>query len=83
MGKNSKVSYVEVHYGAGNGTGGRILNPQTIVYLQEGATVVMDTSQIGGVDSTKRYTKVVAEGDNSRSHADREADDPRRPDGQL
>ena len=65
VGKNSKVSYVEVHYGAGNGTGGRILNPQTIVYLQEGATVVMDTSQIGGVDSTKRYTKVVAEGDNS------------------
>ena len=34
--------------------------------LQEGATVVMDTSQIGGVDSTKRYTKVVAEGDNSQ-----------------
>ncbi len=62
VGKNSHVSYVEVHYGAGDGTGGRILNPQTIVNLEEGAVVVMDTSQIGGVDSTRRYTRVNADG---------------------
>ena len=70
------------HYGAGDGTGGRILNPQTIVYLEEGATIVMDTSQIGGVDSTKRYTRIVAEGAGSEvmiteklmTHGDQTAD---------
>ncbi|MFR3923361.1 MAG: SufB/SufD family protein, partial [Dysosmobacter welbionis] len=36
-----------------------IMNPQTIVYLEEGASIQMDTVQIRGVDSTKRYTKIV------------------------
>ena len=65
LGKNSRVRYVEKHYGEGEGTGKRILNPQTIVYLEEGASIVMDTSQIGGVDDTKRYTKCEANGANS------------------
>ena len=51
--------------GEGEGSGKRILNPQTIVYLEEGASIVMDTSQIGGVDDTKRYTKCEANGANS------------------
>jgi len=59
VGKNSHVHYAEKHYGDGDGTGGRIMNPQTIVYLEEGATLQMDTVQIRGVDSTKRYTKIV------------------------
>ena len=59
IGKNAHVSYVEKHYGEGEGTGKRILNPQTIAYLEEGATLDMDTSQIRGVDDTKRFTKVV------------------------
>ena len=54
IGKNAKVRYIEKHYGEGEGSGKRILNPQTIVYLEEGASIVMDTSQIGGVDDTKR-----------------------------
>ena len=62
VGKNSHVSYVEVHYGSGNGTGGRILNPQTVVNLEEGAVLVMDSSQIGGVDSTVRYTCINCNG---------------------
>ena len=57
IGKNANVRYQEKHYGAGDGTGGRILNPQTVLYIGEGSTVFMDMSQIGGVDSTKRYTK--------------------------
>ena len=65
VGKNAKVRYYEKHYGEGEGTGKRILNPQTIVYLEEGASIVMDTSQIGGVDDTKRYTKCEANGANS------------------
>ena len=59
VGENSKVHYVEKHYGEGEGTGERIMNPQTIVYLEEGASIQMDTVQIRGVDSTKRYTKIV------------------------
>ena len=63
VGKNAKVTYVEKHYGEGEGTGKRILNPQTILYLEEGAQVTLETVQIRGVDDTKRYTKaVVGEG---------------------
>ena len=60
VGKNSKVRYVERHYGEGPGTGKRVMNPRTVVYLEEGASIHMETTQIRGVDSTKRETKVVA-----------------------
>ena len=63
VGKNSKVRYVERHYGEGEGTGARIMNPQTVVYLEEGASINMETTQIRGIDSTKRETKVVAGAD--------------------
>ena len=61
VGKNSRVKYTEKHYGDGDGKGGRIMNPQTVVYLDEGAVIQMDTTQIRGIDSTKRYTKFVCE----------------------
>jgi len=59
VGKNSHVHYTEKHYGEGDGKGGKIMNPQTIVYLEEGASIQMDTTQIRGIDSTKRFTKIV------------------------
>ena len=59
VGKNSKVTYVEKHYGDGDGSGEKIMTPQTVVHLEEGAFLKMDTTQIKGVDSTKRYTKIV------------------------
>ena len=59
IGKNSKVRYVERHYGEGEGTGKRIMNPQTVVYLEEGASLNMESTQIRGVDSTKRETRIV------------------------
>lgn len=59
VGKNSRITYVEKHYGDGDGIGGRVMNPQTVVYLEEGAFLKMDTTQIKGVDSTKRDTKIV------------------------
>lgn len=59
VGKNSHVHYTEKHYGEGDGKGGKIMNPETIVYLEEGASIQMDTTQIRGIDSTKRYTKIV------------------------
>lgn len=59
VGKNSHVHYSEKHYGEGEGTGANVMNPQTVVYLAEGATIQMDTVQIRGIDSTHRYTKFV------------------------
>ncbi|MBO7375390.1 MAG: SufD family Fe-S cluster assembly protein [Lachnospiraceae bacterium] len=56
VGKNSKVRYVEKHYGNGEGTGEKIMNPQTNILLREGAYMEMDTVQIEGIDSTKRET---------------------------
>ena len=61
IGKNSKVRYVEKHFGEKDPgqTGGNIMNPKTVVYLGENATMQMETIQIRGIDSTKRYTKIV------------------------
>lgn|SRR5574344_1178973 len=54
--ENSKVKYVEKHYGEGEGTGKRILNPQTIVNLKSCSSMYMETVQIEGVDSAIRQT---------------------------
>lgn len=54
--EGAKVKYVEKHYGQGEGTGERILNPKTVVNLKKGATLEMDSVQIEGVDSTIRET---------------------------
>ncbi len=56
LGKNSKVKYVEKHYGSGDGKGKRILNPGTEVYLEDGSLMEMEMVQIKGVDSTVRNT---------------------------
>ena len=58
VGRHSHVKYTEKHYGEGSGDGERILNPQTIIYLEKGASVELETVQIKGVDSAKRYTRV-------------------------
>ena len=57
IGKNAKVRYVEKHYGQGEGTGERVMNPETIVEIAEGGFLEMETVQIKGIDSTKRVTK--------------------------
>lgn len=56
LAKNARLKYVEKHYADGDGTGGRIMNPTTIIELGEGAYMEMDTTQIKGIDSTKRET---------------------------
>lgn len=57
LGKNAKVRYVERHYGEGDGNGENIMNPETIVHLEEGAVLEMETTQIKGIDSTNRITR--------------------------
>jgi len=57
LGKNAKVKYVERHYGEGDGSGENVMNPETIVHLEEGAVLEMETTQIKGIDSTNRITR--------------------------
>ena len=54
--KGAKVRYVEKHYGSGNGSGKRILNPGTEVYMAEDSSMEMEMVQIKGVDDTVRTT---------------------------
>lgn len=57
IGKNSKLRYVEKHYGSGDEVSKRVMNPTTIVHLDEGANMEMETTQIAGVDDTDRRTE--------------------------
>ena len=57
IGKNAKLKYVEKHYGEGEGTGERVMNPTTLVEIEEGGCMEMETAQIRGVDSTYRTTR--------------------------
>lgn len=56
IGKNSRVKYIEKHYGEGSGTGERVLNPVTNVYMEEGSYCEMELTQLRGVTSTVRDT---------------------------
>ena len=57
VGKNSKVKYIERHFGEGEGKGTRIMNPTTVVNLGENSYMEMETSQLGGIDDTLRVTR--------------------------
>lgn len=59
--ENAKVRYVEKHYGSGDGSGERIMNPTTEIHLAKGASLEMETVQIKGIDSTKRITTATVE----------------------
>ena len=56
--RGARMKYVEKHYGEGDGTGKRILNPTTIIEVEEGGTAELEMTQIKGVDSAKRDTLV-------------------------
>lgn len=61
--ENAKVKYVEKHYGEGRGSGKKILNPVTEIFMKKGSNMTMDTTQIKGVDDTLRETKAVLDED--------------------
>lgn len=54
--KGARLRYVEKHYGQGPGTGERVLNPTTIVHIEDGGTAELELVQIRGVDSSRRVT---------------------------
>lgn len=63
LSKNAKVKYIEKHVGEGEGTGERIINPQTHIEAGENSYMEMDTVQLKGVDSTNRVsTAKLADG---------------------
>ncbi len=55
--EGAKVKYVEKHYGEGVGSGKKILNPTTEIYMKDSSSMTMDSVQIKGVDNTIRITK--------------------------
>ena len=59
VGKNAKVKYIEKHYGEGDGNGENVMNPTTIVNIEDGGYMEMETAQIRGIDSTKRVTRAT------------------------
>ncbi|MCQ2455156.1 MAG: SufD family Fe-S cluster assembly protein [Clostridia bacterium] len=59
VGKNAKVKYIERHYGSGDGSGKKNMNPTTVVNIAEGGYMEMETTQIKGIDSTHRVTKAA------------------------
>ncbi|MBE6782128.1 MAG: SufD family Fe-S cluster assembly protein [Ruminococcaceae bacterium] len=61
VGKNAKLKYVEKHYGSGDGKGKRVMNPTTVIELDENAYMEMETAQIKGVDDTIRVTTAKLE----------------------
>ncbi len=65
VGKNAKIKYVEKHYGEGDGNGRNVMNPTTVIELDEGAYLEMETTQIKGVDSTDRKTFAKLEKDST------------------
>lgn len=56
VGKNAKVLYLEKHYGDTDKTGKNMMNPTTVIELDEGSYMKMDTVQISGIDDTVRKT---------------------------
>lgn len=56
--KGAKMKYVEKHYGEGKGSGERVLNPKTIIEVEENGVAELEMIQIRGVDKTKRDTEV-------------------------
>jgi len=57
--KDAKVRYVEKHYGAGDGNGEKVMNPETVIYMDENSYMEFESTQIKGIDSTDRLTKAV------------------------
>ncbi|MDI6743242.1 MAG: SufD family Fe-S cluster assembly protein [Smithella sp.] len=59
VGRKARVTYIEKHYAMGEGTGRRVLNPTTKVFLDESATAEMELTQISGVDEADRLNEAT------------------------
>ena len=55
--KGARMRYIEKHYGQGEGKGEKVLNPKTLLTMEENSIVEMELVQIKGVDNTVRDTR--------------------------
>jgi len=55
--KGARLRYTEKHFGEGEGGGKRVLNPKTILIIEENAYAELELIQIRGVDDTNRVTE--------------------------
>ena len=56
VGENARVKYIEKHVGTGSGAGDKVIDPVTDCILEKNAYLEMDTSQLSGINHTKRTT---------------------------
>ncbi len=56
--KGAKMKYIETHYGQGEGEGKKVLNPKTIINVEEDGIVELEMVQIKGVDHTDRIAEI-------------------------
>lgn len=56
--RGAHLKYVEKHYGDGEGSGQRILNPTTVLFMDEGSSCELEWVQIKGINHTKRMTTI-------------------------
>lgn len=54
--EGSSVRYIERHYGEGNPDGKKEFTPVTKAFLKKGASLYMESTQLGGVTFTDRLT---------------------------
>ncbi len=68
VGKNARVKYIEKHYGENDpdAVGDNVMNPTTVVEIEEGGYMEMETTQIKGIDHTVRDTKAVLKGEGAK-----------------
>ncbi len=55
--KGARLRYSEKHFGEGEDGGKRVLNPKTVLKIEEGAYAELELIQIRGVDYTNRVTE--------------------------
>ncbi len=56
--RGARLHYSEKHFGEGEGGGKRVLNPKTVIVIEEDAYAELELIQIRGVDETSRVTEV-------------------------
>ncbi len=68
VGKNARVKYIEKHYGENDpdATGNNIMNPTTVVEIEEGGYMELETTQIKGIDDTVRDTTARLKGEGAK-----------------
>jgi len=57
--KGARLRYVEKHFGDGGGSGLRLLNPKTVITVEEAGSAELELVQIRGVDDTRRDTEAT------------------------